>query len=182
MAKKKDMNKLREFSIASKDITEVADFGSFEIIKTKQGVMFKTYRGYHVWCTPYVTDLEGKAQYNSLYAWQMNLMEAKKAYDGEHRDEPLPDLGITKGDMLDAMKIITEVNLMHPVTAFVDADEAASYASKRMEWMGEMQEKLEEAMRATVTEETEEDIKANAEHDLKAIEGEAIAEMLKEGE
>lgn len=181
-AKKKsvDNNKGREFSLQSKDIVEVADFGSFEVVATKSGVMFKTHTGFHVWCTPYVLDLEGKAHENNLYAWLTNLIEAKKSFSGEHQDEIIEDAAVSKGEMLDVMKIITEANMTHPITAFVDIDSATKFANERIEWLGKMQSKLSDALSAEVKEETQDDIKSNFEHGANEIEKDSVISVLQE--
>ena len=74
-----------EFRIADGEVTARVHFGAFELIKTKRGIMFKTYTGFHVWTTPYATGLDGKAHPKSLYAWLDNLIEAKKAYEGHEK-------------------------------------------------------------------------------------------------
>lgn len=173
-----DPDMAREFKLAKADITDVADFGSFELIKTKRGIMFKTHTGFHAWCTPYVLDLNGKAQPGSLWRWLNNLIEAKKEYEG-HIDEPFPETeNSTYGDILDYMKIVTEANMTIPATAFVDLQTATNLANERIQWLHSMQEKLSGQLAKEAEEETEEDIKANAEHDLNVIEREQIAEML----
>ena len=61
-----------EFMIASGEVAERVHFGAFELIKTKRGIMFKTYTGFHVWTTPYATGLDGadtpKARYWSQWS------------------------------------------------------------------------------------------------------------------
>lgn len=173
------LNKVREFFLKSEDIVKVSDFGGFELIFTKTGVMFKTHTGFHVWCTPYVLDLEGKAHENSLYAWLRQLAEAKESYSGEAALEPFEEMeNVTKGDILDSMRIITEANMTHPITAFVDMETATQFASKRLAWLGEMQEKLATAMTEEVKEETDADIKANFEHSKNIIELEKLNKVL----
>ena len=141
-----------EFRIASGEVGERVHFGAFELIKTKRGIMFKTYTGFHVWTTPYATGLNGKAHPKSLYAWLDNLIEAKKTYEG-HESEPFDESGHTKGEILESMVVLTETNMIAPLTAFIDEERATKFALEYMEWLKKQQEKLAEAMSAPVEDE-----------------------------
>lgn len=169
-----------EFRIGSGEVLERQHFGAFELVKTRRGIMFKTYTGFHVWTTPYAAGLDGKARQKSLYAWLDNLIEAKKAYEG-HEGEAFGDSGRTKGEVLEAMVIMTEANLAAPLTAFVDEERASGFALEYMAWLNGMQERLAEAMSAPAP---AEDPKADAEEgDGASLMGEAaqLAEAVQEG-
>lgn len=141
-----------EFKISSSQVTERVHFGGFELIRTKSGIMFKTYTGFHIWVTPYAMGLDGKAHPKSLYAWLDNLIDVKKAYDG-HEGEPFDENGRTKGEILEAMVIMTQSNLMAPLTSFIDEERATKFSLEYMEWLAKMQARLEESMAAPVREE-----------------------------
>lgn len=169
-----------EFFLRNKDIIERANFGRFEIIKTKQGIMFKNYTGFHVWTTPYAVGTDGKAHETSLYEWMDELLDMNNAYKG-HEDEPVAeDSKYTKGDVMNAMRIATEANLIRPMTAFIDRDKAFQQAEEHMKWLNEMQEKLKETMENPLQEETDEDLRKNAEAEAKAENMETLANMAKE--
>ena len=68
MAKKKKQQGF-EFIIKESDVLERENFGSFEIVITKQGAIFKNYTGFRVFTTPYAVGLDGVAHETSLYAW-----------------------------------------------------------------------------------------------------------------
>ena len=167
-----------EFRIADGEVTERVHFGAFEIVKTKRGIMFKTYTGFHVWTTPYAVGLDGKAQPKSLYAWLDNLIEAKKAYKG-HESEPFGGGGHTKGEILESMVVLTQANLVYPLTAFIDEERATKFALEYMEWLKKQQEKLAEAMSAPVE---DENLKEEFEQGEKVkILGEALDVITEEG-
>lgn len=171
-------NNSYEFKITSGEVTERVHFGAFELIKTKRGIMFKTYTGFHVWTTPYAMGLDGKAHPKSLYAWLDNLIEAKKTYEG-HEKEPFGDSGHTKGDILESMVVLTETNMIAPLTAFINEDRATKLALEYIEWLKKQQEKLAEAMSAPVE---DEDMEKDFEQGEKAkILGEALDAVAEEG-
>lgn len=173
--KKTDPVKLGEFILKGEDIEEVADFGTFAIVKSKKGIMFKTYTGFHVWTAPYVLDLNGKAQKNSLYAWLESVMEAKVSCEGKHGTEMYPETDVTRHDMLEAMKIITEANILYPITAFTNLDTATDFAQKQIKWLRERQDELANAVGMKINEEVEAE---NFELSEKAVEAEKNAEIL----
>lgn len=181
-ASKKTINpdKANEFKLNKNDIIKTADFGSFEVIIAKRGAMFKTHTGFHVWTQPYTLNTKGKARQTSLYQWLLNLVEAKQEYT-KHDNEPFPGMeNTTYNDILDYLKIITEANATFPMAAFVDTETATKLAEQHIKWLGEMQRKLEDAMTTKPKEETQKDIKDNAEHDLQAIEQENNRQLLEE--
>jgi len=175
MRKKKSAVSAFEFSISEKDVIKRKHFGRFEVIKTKQGMLFKTYTGYRVFVEPYIVDINGKAQQTSLYTWLDELLLLFEAYEGKEQEPLQEDIGsATKGDLLDMMKITTEANLLYPTTAFVDRDLAAKRAIEYMDWVKEQIESLRNAMSEEVK---DEDLKANAEFNAKGEVMETLREM-----
>lgn len=162
-----------EFCIREKDVLRRANFGSFEIIKAKSGMMFKTYTGFHVWTTPYAVGLDGKARPKNLYAWLDNLLNFSDEVAG-HEKENFGDSGLTIGDIFDAMKTLTEANLIAPVTAFVDEGRAQEKAMEYMSWLYDMQTALGKTMSEQPP---EDDAMANAEADAKREELGYVADM-----
>lgn len=137
-----------EFIIEEKDVLERVHFGSFEIVKTRRGIMYKNYAGFHVWTEPYVAREDGGVKETSLYEWLDNAIAHKKLATG-HEGDPYGDGGVTRGEVLDTVRMLTEANVTYPMTAFVDLDRATEFATRHMRWLKEMQEKLREAMAAT---------------------------------
>ena len=166
-----------EFRIEEGEVLRRVGFGSFEVIKTKRGIMFKTYTGFHIWTTPYAMGVDGKAQPKNLYAWLDNLIEFKEAVSG-HEDESFGDSGQSKGDVLEALKILTEANLVMPVTAFVDEGRAQEAALSYMRWLKDMQDGLREAMSSPLP---EEDVKADFEGAERYKLAEDVQDAISEG-
>ena len=67
-----------------------------------------------------------------------------------------------------------------PCVVFTDLDYAVNEATEHIKWLESKSKELMEAMNTPVTEESEEDIKKNAEHDAEAIATENFLETLKE--
>ncbi len=153
-----------EFSIKKEDILNRADFGSFEIVLTKYGAMFKNYTGFHVWTSPYSVGLDGVAHENSLYGWLVNLVKMKESFSAVEDEAFSEEPSLTNGDILYSSKIITEANLVRPMTVFVDFDEAAISAISHMKWLEKMQEELKKAISSGLP---DENIKENAEFNAK---------------
>lgn len=147
MAKKKG-NKGFEFIIEEKDVLERENFGSFEIVLTKQGAMFKNYTGYRVFTTPYAVGIDGKAHETSLYAWLKYIVEFKRSIVGKE-EEKFANTDVTNQDMLDGFKITTEANLIKPQVVFTDFYEAQREAIRYQEWFTKQMQDLRKAMRAT---------------------------------
>lgn len=138
--------------------TYTTSFRGFEIVESKEGIMFRNHTGYHIFVTPYTVDVEGNAQNNSLYAWLHNLVNMKSTFTG-HESEPLePNASFTKGEALEVSETITIANLTKPMTAFIDLDEATREAKRYIKWLGDKQEALSKAMSKL----EEEDLKADA--------------------
>jgi len=171
-----------EFNIKSEEVTEREHCGSFEIIKTKRGIMFKTYTGYHVWTTPYAVGTDGKAHETSLYKCLNEFLQMAKSFKG-HEDEELTELngekGITKGDLLETERIVIEANLTRPMAVFTDRDLAYKEAANYIDWLKEQTALLEKASTETPPYDSG---KANAEFNAKAQVAETMQEMAKEAE
>ena len=76
------------------------------------------------------------------------------------------------------MKVLTETNLVKPMTVFTDINEAQKEAENYMKWMEGQMKDLNKAMNTTPP---EEDLKANAEFEQKAIMAEEAKEMFDDG-
>ena len=168
------------YGIAKKDITVTVDFGCVEIVLCNGGAMFRTHTGFHIWTAPWVMTMEGKSETNNLYQWLLNLVEMKHETEKHPNDIfPVVQNEATYEDMLEGMKLLTISNLMYPVTAFVDVDEAAKFAHKRLDWLTEMSMRLEEAA-SQAKEETEDDLRKNFEHGQQAVMDETVRKILTE--
>lgn len=188
VAKKKtvDNGLSYEFCIKEKDVTDRLYCGSFEVIKTKSGIMYKNFSGFHVFTTPYAVGPMGEAVETSLFARLNELIgfhkEYEKRMDEQVEEETLSDgTPLTYGDLYTSMKIIIEANLSFPQTALIDMDEASVFANKYIEKLTDAQNKLLEAMNGDVASE-EEAVKADAEEGAKALMQDTINEMIDEAE
>lgn len=146
--------------LKEKDIVERQSFGHFEIIRFKTGIMFKEW-GYYLFTTPYAVDETGNAQEKNLYRWLTNLLEFSTSIKGREQEKFDENMDATNEDVLYGMIIMTEANLEHPITSFVDEDRASDFAVKRMEWLNTMMLQLQDSMNAPVGDETEEEVKSN---------------------
>lgn len=167
------------FDIKPNEVIEQENFGSFEVIKTERGIMFKNYTGYHVWTTPYAVGTDGKAHETSLYSVLNDLLKMKKMFEG-HENEELEELndekGITKGDLLETERIVVEANLTRPMTVFTNRDYAYEEAKRYIDWMGEQMKALQKAMETPAPE----DEKVNAEFNAKVDAYETMRQMIDE--
>lgn len=126
-------------------LVERRHFGSFAIVLTERGALYETYTGYHVWTTPFAADKDGGVQKKSLYAWLLNVVEVSRVADVS------PDLrvggsGITYRELLDTLRIMTEANMLHPMSAFVDEGRAMDFAVKYMDWLNSRYEDLKSSI------------------------------------
>lgn len=176
MAKKKE-TKGFEFIIKESDVLERENFGSFEIVVFKQGICFKNYTGYKVFTTPYAVGLDGVAHETSLYAWLRYMVDFKKSIKGKE-NEMFGETTSTNKEFLVGMKVLTEANLIKPMTVFTDINDAQKEAENYMKWMEGQMKDLNKAMNTTPP---EEDLKANAEFEQKAIIAEEAEEMFDDG-
>jgi hypothetical protein len=115
---------------------------TFRITKTTTGIMYHTYGGYTVFCTPNIA---------SLYEVLNDLVENKDEYEkleGEEKDNH--DL------------VLSALSYCLSLPSFVCSDEALLYdtAGNVVQWLRETSEQL---LNAELKEETEEDLKANQE-------------------
>lgn len=154
-----------EFIIKESDVLEREIFGSFEIVITKGYACFKNYTGFRVFTTPYAVGLDGVAHETSLYAWLKHMVDFKKSIKGKE-NEIFGDTTSTNQEFLDGMKVLTEANLIKPMAVFTDVNEAQKEAENYLNWIGEQMNDLDKAMNSTPP---EEDLKANAEFEQKAI-------------
>lgn len=176
MAKKKKQQGF-EFIIKESDVLERENFGSFEIVVFKQGICFKNYTGYKVFTTPYSVGLDGVVHETSLYAWLRYMVDFKKSIKGKE-NEMFGETTSTNKEFLDGMKVLTEANLIKPMTVFTDINDAQKEAENYMKWMEGQMKDLNKAMNTTPP---EEDLKANAEFEQKAIIAEEAEEMFDDG-
>lgn len=162
-----------EFIIKESDVLERENFGSFEIVITKGHACFKNYTGYRVFTTPYAVGLDGVAHETSLYAWLKNMVDFKKSIKGKE-NEMFGETTSTNKEFLDGMKVLAEANLIKPMAVFTDINEAQKEAGNYMKWMEQQMKDLDKSMNTTPP---EEDLKANAEFEQKAIIAEEAEEI-----
>lgn len=166
-----------EFIIKESDVLERENFGPFEIVVFKQGICFKNYTGYKVFTAPYSVGLDGVAHETSLYAWLRYMVDFKKSVKGRE-NEMFGETASTNKEFLDGMKVLTEANLIKPMTVFTDINGAQEEAENYMKWMEGRMKDLNKAMNAAPP---EEDLKANAEFEQKAVMAEEAEEMFDDG-
>lgn len=166
-----------EFIIKESDVLERENFGSFEIVIAKGYACFKNYAGFRVFTTPYAVGFDGVAHETSLYAWLKYMVGFKKSIKGKE-NEMFGETASTNKEFLDGMKVLTETNLVKPMTVFTDINEAQKEAENYMKWMEGQMKDLNKAMNATPP---EEDLKADAEFERKAIMAEEAKEMFDDG-
>lgn len=164
--------------IDRKKVVCAEDFGRFIVVLLKDEAIFHTHIGLEVRCKRWVTNLEGKANDASLFMWLANLVDMKHETKGKENLK-FPETDTTYADMLDSMIIMTEANLCHPTTAFVDMDEAVKFANERLNWLLTKSKELENTINTAVKEESEEDLKKNFEDGQEAIIAEQVAKELK---
>lgn len=164
--------------IDRKKVVCVEDFGRFIIVLLKDEAIFHTHIGLEVRCKRWVTNLEGKANDASLFMWLANLVDMKHETKGKENLQ-FPGTDTTYADMLDSVIIMTEANLCHPTTAFVDMDEAVKFANERLNWLLTKSKELENIISTAVKEESEEDLKKNFEDGQEVIIAEQVAKELK---
>lgn len=186
IAKKKTVNNNAGFlrvidGIDEENVVSVTDFGSFFVVLLKDGAIYHTHIGYEVRCKRWVMDVNNNRQVGLLNNWLYDLVEMKKNIKGKEK-ELFPGSGSTNQDMLDFSVIVTEANMLHPVSAFADVSVAAKFADERLKYLREQSEKLEAAMNAEVKEESEEDLAKNFEDGQKAIMSEQVSDMLNKEE
>lgn len=160
--------------IAVKDIEKQADFGTFKITRTKECIAYTNYVGYSVITKPYTTTPEGNATELSLYAWLNYVLDSKEYLDA-HKEEPYEDLGVTCGQWLETLKLVTEANITKPCVVFTDSNYAMEEANRHIKWLDEKSKLLMKTMSEPAPEEDE---KAVAEEFGRAIDAENAANVL----
>ena len=93
-----------------------------------------------------------------------------------------PETDQTKEQMLEYSKLITDANMLHPVTAFSDLETATKFANDRINYLRESSQKLDSAMNSKVKEESEEDLKKNFEQGQQEIIADQLRQELKNEE
>lgn len=162
-------------------VKDVVDFGGFYVVMLKDEAIFRTHAGFEMRCKAWMRGMDGNALPTSLYDWLRNLVDMKKNIKGKEK-EIFPETDVTNQDVFDSMVIMTEANLTYPMSAFVDSDRAAKFATEHLDWLRKKSEELEEAMNAPVAEETEEDLQKNAVHGEEAVMAEKVAKELEKEE
>lgn len=155
-------------------------FSHFSLLVTERGVLFESYTGYHIWTTPFVTGLDGTTSEKSLYVWLMRLVELRDAVESSGRDVPYEGADMSSGDVLDAMVLLTECNLMEPQVVFLDIARASERALSYMAWLRSQMESLGEVMSGSVTGDVKDDERILSEDMSSIVRGEVLGEMLKE--
>lgn len=158
------------------DVELEADFGTFKISRTKSCIAYTNYVGYSVITKPYTTTPKGISTELSLYSWLNYALESKE-YLESHKEDIHPDFGITCGEWLEQIKIITEANVTKPCVVFTDVDYACEEALKHIEWLNEKAKDLQLAM---TTPPEEEDEKKVAEYFGDAISTDNLIEQTRE--
>lgn len=153
MEKSQDLSRFEvgaEYSVPFGEVVDRRHFGSFAVTMTTRGALFETYTGYHVWTTPFVTGVDGVARAKTLYAWLEALVAVDKRAeeDGGALVEGTGDAVITYKDLRDMLRIVTEANMLHPVSAFHDEMRAQQFAMDYMKWLEEKAKELGDAMAA----------------------------------
>lgn len=145
-----------EFCIKTSEVLERENFGSFELIKTKGGIMFKNYTGFHVWTTRYAVGYDRKVGEYTLYQALDELFRLKKLA----AEAPYADYvdGLSNKAAFVNLSIVVQANLTQPMTIFQDKRKATENACKYMDWLKEMEEKLKESSSKLM----EEDLKKTA--------------------
>ena len=161
-----------EFDILPSDVIQRENFGGFELVKTKKGIMFKNYTGYHVWTTQYAVGIDGKAHEYSLYSALNELFNLKKL--SEEEPDGIVVEGVTNKDIFESECIVVQANLTKPVTVFTDPNLALTSAKEYMDWLNSKQKDLSESMSNL----KEEDEKANAEFKAKQENMEVVKTLL----
>lgn len=136
------------FNLRHEDIVDRADFGGFELIKTKAGIMYRNHTGFHIWTTPYAILPDGRRGETSLYQWLDNMIKAKSELGGDPGAMYDSDGTFTNSDVLDTMRIVTEACMTWPMTAFIDVNHASEFAKDYIERLAAQANDLRDAMSA----------------------------------
>lgn len=160
-------------------VEKAQDFERFLVVLLKDSAVYHSYTGFEIRCNAWCRGMSSETKRASLYEWLVNLVGMKEACV-KHGKENYPGTSMSYNDLLDAMVIMTEANLTHPITAFTDIDEAAKFANGYISWLGDKMKELGETMDKEETEESSEDFKKDFEHGAEAINKDVIKDVLKD--
>lgn len=163
--------------IDKKDVVSITDFGPFFIVLLKDGAIYHTHIGYEVRCKRWAMDVNNERKETTLYGWLVNLVGLKNGIKG-HEEEFFPETDRTNRDMLDSMSLVTEANMLHPVSAFSDVDTAAKFAGERLSYLRAQCAKLEALMSSDLEDESESDLAKNFESGQNAVLAEGSGKIL----
>ena len=164
-----------EFDILASDVIQRENFGGFELVKTKKGIMFKNYTGYHIWISKYSAasvGLDGKAHEFCLYLAMDELFSLKKK--AEQDPNGIIVDGVTNEAFYNSKAIVLESNLLRPLVVFTDEMESLKSAKEYLAWMDKKQKELAKSMSNL----KEEDDKANAEFEAKQDNMEVVKTLM----
>ena len=164
-----------EFDILASDVIKRENFGGFELIKTKKGIMFKNYTGYHIWISKYSAasvGLDGKAHEFCLYLAMDELFSLKKK--SEQDPNGIIVDGVTNETFYNSKVIVLQSNLLRPLVVFTDEMESLKSAKEYLAWMDKKQKELAKSMSNL----KEEDDKANAEFEAKQNNMEVVKTLM----
>ena len=164
-----------EFDIIASDVIQRENFGGFELVKTKRGIMFKNYTGYHIWISKYSSSsvgINGKAHEFCLYLAMDELFELKKKAEKEPNGIIVD--GVTNETFYNSKAIVLQSNLLRPLVVFTDEMESLKSAKEYLAWMDKKQKELAASMANL----KEEDEKANAEFKAKQENMEVVKTLL----
>lgn len=161
-------------------LVDAAEFESFVVLILKDGAIFRSSNGFEVRCKAWSFDpAENASRETSLYSWLCNLVELHNSSIGRE-DEEYPETGTTYGYLVESLSFLTVTNMLYPLTAFTDVDQATEYANRRMEWLIEKTKELDAAMSADVKEESADDLRKDFEDGARASFAEDVQKMLAE--
>ena len=166
---------VNEFDILPSDVIQRENFGGFELIKTKKGIMFKNYTGYHVWISKYsqaTVGINGEAHEFCLYLAMNELFVLKELAEKDPNGIVYKEL--TNEQLFNSKVIVLQSNILRPLVVFSDESESLKSANEYLSWMDSKQKDLAESMSNL----KEEDEKANAEFKAKQENMEVVKTLL----
>lgn len=150
------------FQIKPEDVVRQVMFPHFKVVMLKDGVWYENYHGSVTYAKRYTLVPGFGASETTLYQWFDELLKTYDAYK-DCREEKIDQKnvsGLTKGDIIDYLVLVTEANLVKPSIVFADQEEASKAAIEVLQYINSRQDKLNEVASGVVKEETEEDKKA----------------------
>lgn len=161
-------------------LVDAAEFESFVVLILKDWAIFRSSNGFEVRCKAWSFDpAENTSRETSLYSWLCNLVELKNSSIGKENEE-YPETGTTYGYLVESLSFLTVTNMLYPLTAFTDVDQATEYANRRFEWLVEKTKELDAAMAADTKEETADDLRKEFEDGARASFADDVQKMLAE--